>query len=89
MIRNLLFEPRRYDLNKVGRHKINARLNLKKPLDQRVLDLDDLTSGYQKGDFPVTERLSGEILSLPNFNSLTSEQAIYVADNIIQFFEKN
>jgi DNA-directed RNA polymerase subunit beta len=42
LIRNLLFEPRRYDLNKVGRHKLNARLNLKKPLSQRVLDLDDL-----------------------------------------------
>ncbi|SVA69052.1 uncharacterized protein METZ01_LOCUS121906, partial [marine metagenome] len=42
LIRNLLFEPRRYDLNKVGRHKINARLNLKRPADQRVLDIDDL-----------------------------------------------
>jgi len=44
---------------------------------------------YQKGDFPVTERLSREILSLPNFNSLTLIQAEYVTNTIIRFFEKN
>jgi DNA-directed RNA polymerase subunit beta len=44
LLRNLLFEPRRYDLNKVGRHKLNTRLGLDKSLDHRVLDLDDLIS---------------------------------------------
>jgi len=35
----LFFEPKRYDLSKVGRHIINRKLNLKLPLDSRVLDI--------------------------------------------------
>lgn len=30
--------------------------------------------GYKKGDFPVTERLAGEILSLPMYPELTADQ---------------
>jgi DNA-directed RNA polymerase subunit beta len=43
---NSLFAPERYDLSKVGRHRLNARFGLatdKKSLDQRALTLDDLT----------------------------------------------
>jgi DNA-directed RNA polymerase subunit beta len=42
---NTLFAPERYDLSKVGRHRLNARFGLptdKKALDQRALTLDDL-----------------------------------------------
>ncbi|HWH16616.1 MAG TPA: DNA-directed RNA polymerase subunit beta [Candidatus Paceibacterota bacterium] len=42
---NSLFAPERYDLSKVGRHRLNARFSLptdKKALDQRALTLDDL-----------------------------------------------
>ncbi|MDB5264491.1 MAG: DNA-directed polymerase, beta subunit [Parcubacteria group bacterium] len=42
---NALFAPERYDLNRVGRHRLNARFGLptdKKALDQRVLTVDDL-----------------------------------------------
>ncbi|MDP3402947.1 MAG: DNA-directed RNA polymerase subunit beta, partial [bacterium] len=42
---NTLFAPERYDLSKVGRHRLNARFGLptdKKSLDQRALTLDDL-----------------------------------------------
>ncbi|MFQ5826266.1 MAG: DNA-directed RNA polymerase subunit beta, partial [Dehalococcoidia bacterium] len=35
---NLLFNPRRYDLGRVGRHKLNKRLNLYRSLPQEVLD---------------------------------------------------
>jgi dTDP-4-amino-4,6-dideoxygalactose transaminase len=35
--------------------------------------------GYRKGDFPVTEKLSREILSLPLFPEITSAQVNYVA----------
>jgi dTDP-4-amino-4,6-dideoxygalactose transaminase len=34
--------------------------------------------GYQAGDFPVTERLAGEILSLPMYAELTREQVAEV-----------
>lgn len=42
---NSLFAADRYDLSKVGRHRLNARFGLptdKKALDQRALTLDDL-----------------------------------------------
>jgi dTDP-4-amino-4,6-dideoxygalactose transaminase len=41
--------------------------------------------GYRQGDFPVTERLAGEILSLPMFPELTEEQIAYVGGAIREF----
>jgi len=37
-----LFEPRRFKLSKVGRHKINRKLGLNIPLDVQVITKDDL-----------------------------------------------
>ncbi|MCX6012074.1 MAG: DNA-directed RNA polymerase subunit beta, partial [Chloroflexi bacterium] len=41
-INALFFDPRRYDLAKVGRYKLNKRLGLKIPIETRVLTADDL-----------------------------------------------
>jgi len=38
------------------------------------------TLGYQPGDFPVSERIATEFLSLPMFPELTSAQIDFVAD---------
>ena len=38
--------------------------------------------GYKEGDFPVTERVAKEILSLPMFAELTDEQIDFVCDTI-------
>jgi perosamine synthetase len=38
--------------------------------------------GYQRGDFPVAERLSDEILILPFFTRLTDEQMVYVVETL-------
>ncbi len=35
----LFFDPKRYDLSKVGRHIVNRKLKLNLPLDNRVLDI--------------------------------------------------
>lgn len=35
----LFFEPKRYDLSKVGRHIINRKLGMGLPLDNRILDI--------------------------------------------------
>jgi len=40
--------------------------------------------GYKPGDFPVTERVAPEILSLPMFPQMTKEQARYVAEKVMQ-----
>ncbi len=41
-IESLLFSPRRYDLGRVGRYKLNRRLRLDIPLSQRVLTREDI-----------------------------------------------
>jgi len=42
LINNLLFNPRRYNLGKVGRYKLNRRLGLDAPPTQGVLTKEDL-----------------------------------------------
>ena len=45
-------------------------------------------SGFNKGDFPVAEKISDEILSLPMFPELTEQQISYVSEKISQFFKR-
>lgn len=42
LFENLFMNPKRYDLSPVGRLKMNSRLNLDIPLDQRVLTQQDI-----------------------------------------------
>jgi DNA-directed RNA polymerase subunit beta len=42
LLNSLLFNPRRYDLARVGRYKLNKRLQLNVSLDTRVLTREDL-----------------------------------------------
>ncbi len=42
--------------------------------------------GYHAGDLPVTERMVGEILSLPMYAELTEAEIEYVADAIKRFY---
>ncbi len=42
--------------------------------------------GYQKGDFPVAEELSEQVLSLPMHTELTDEQLNYIVSAIREFF---
>ncbi len=41
--------------------------------------------GYQKGDFPVTERYAVEILSLPMFPELNDDQITYITNVLKEF----
>lgn len=43
--------------------------------------------GYQRGDFPVAEQAADEIVSLPMFPEVRSEQIAYVAETIKQFVD--
>ena len=45
--------------------------------------------GHKPGDFPVTERLAGRILSLPVYPELTRDQLDEVADAILDFYRTN
>jgi dTDP-4-amino-4,6-dideoxygalactose transaminase len=44
--------------------------------------------GYSKGDFPVTEQIVDEIISVPIYPELTAEQREYVVDTIQEFYDK-
>lgn len=43
LIKNLFFDPRRYDMADVGRYKINKKLGLDIPYETRHLTLEDIT----------------------------------------------
>lgn len=44
--------------------------------------------GYRKGDLPVTEKVAGEVLSLPMYPELTSAQIDRVATSVTEFMRK-
>ncbi|MBR6012504.1 MAG: DegT/DnrJ/EryC1/StrS family aminotransferase [Selenomonadaceae bacterium] len=41
--------------------------------------------GYKRGDFPITEKFSDEVLSLPMFNGMTNDEIDYVIEVINKF----
>ncbi len=47
-MQNLIFAPRRYDLGKVGRYKLNRRLDLNVPLSHRTLTNEDIVAVVRK-----------------------------------------
>lgn len=44
--------------------------------------------GYKKGSFPISEYLSGIVLSLPIHTELTDEQQLFICDKIRNFFKR-
>jgi len=43
--------------------------------------------GYGKGDLPIAERLSGQVLSLPMHTELDNNQLAYICEHISAFFK--
>jgi len=60
LLQTLFFDPRRYDLGKVGRYKLNRKLGLEVPLEFRTLvqatggELDDVKLQKDKKEFLLT-----------------------------------
>jgi UDP-2-acetamido-2-deoxy-ribo-hexuluronate aminotransferase len=45
--------------------------------------------GYKPGDFPVSEQLCKQVISLPMNTELDHEQLQYITENILEFLNKN
>ena len=61
LLEQLFFDSKRYDLTRVGRYKLNARLDLDVDLDTRVLTRDDIVA------------LIKELVSLPKMLGIPEE----------------
>ena len=74
LLHQLFFDPKRYDLTRVGRYKLNSRLDLDVDLDTRTLTHDDIVA------------LVRELVSLPRLlgmpEELDSEIKDYAAEAI-------
>ena len=61
LLNQLFFDPKRYDLTRVGRYKLNSRLSLDIDLDVRTLTHDDILA------------LVRELVRLPNILGISEE----------------
>ncbi|MDP2365908.1 MAG: DegT/DnrJ/EryC1/StrS family aminotransferase [Ignavibacteria bacterium] len=76
---------RRDELQKfLGDNGIATGLHYPVPLHQQPC-FEHL--GYKKGDFPISEELAEQGLSLPMYAELTDEQIDYICDKIKEFFK--
>jgi DNA-directed RNA polymerase subunit beta len=70
LLRGLFFDPKRYDLTKVGRYKLNQRLEVNVPDDVRVLTTQDIVA------------LVKRLVDLPKKLGVDEESKDYAADAI-------
>ncbi len=68
LLRSLFFDPKRYDLTKVGRYKLNQRLGVDVPDDCRVLTTQDILALVQK------------LVSLPHMLGVPEDSKDFAAD---------
>ena len=62
--------------------KIDSGIHYPVPLHQQKAYAN---LGYKTGDFPVTEKIAPEIVSLPMFPQLRREQQARVVDKVLEF----
>ena len=71
LLENFYFNPKRYDLAKVGRYKLNKKLGMDAPLGDSVLARADVVAtirylaGLHKGESTMTGQRNGEPVDLP------------------------
>jgi DNA-directed RNA polymerase subunit beta len=68
LLESLFFDPKRYDLTKVGRYKLNKRLSLDEPLDQRQLTRNDILA------------LIKELVDIPRAMGMSEDPEVEIKD---------
>jgi DNA-directed RNA polymerase subunit beta len=71
LLKALFFDPKRYDLTKVGRYKLNQRLGVNVPDDTRVLTTEDILALVKK------------LVELPHRLGVDEESKDFAADSIV------
>ncbi len=71
LLENYYFNPKRYDLAKVGRYKINKKLGLVEAFDQQVLTVDDIVAAIR---FVVALHEGVETLPTPSGDDIIVEE---------------
>ena len=71
LLRALFFDPKRYDLTKVGRYKLNQRLGVSVPDDVRVLTTEDILA------------LVRRLVDLPQQLGVAEDSKDFAADAIV------
>jgi DNA-directed RNA polymerase subunit beta len=71
LLRALFFDPKRYDLTKVGRYKLNQRLGVGVPEDTRVLTTEDILALVRK------------LVELPTSLGVDEDSKDFAADAIV------
>ncbi|MDA8439250.1 MAG: DNA-directed RNA polymerase subunit beta [Propionibacterium sp.] len=75
LLDNYFFNPKRYDLAKVGRYKINKKLGLTLPFDQQVLTIDDIVAAIHyivalhEGQNELADGLQIEVDDIDHFGN--------------------
>lgn len=80
LLENLYFNPKRYDLAKVGRYKINKKLGESLPLSDSVLTVDDIIAAIR---FLVTLHAGGN--SMPGTKNGDPIDLVVEVDDIDHF----
>jgi perosamine synthetase len=81
--------------DKILRDKLHTFLTQKKIFSKIYFSPIHLTDFYKnkfqtyENQLPITEKISNEILTLPLYPNMASEEKIYLTNSICEFFEKN
>ncbi len=89
LLEQLFFDPKRYDLTRVGRYKLNARLDLDVDLDTRVLTKEDIVALVK--ELVTVPRLLGVPEEIDEENPIkdyAAEAASYARDPIHEHLDE-
>jgi len=70
LLNNYYFNPKRYDLAKVGRYKINKKLGVAQAFDQQTLTIDDIVATVR---YIVELHAAGNPMEAPDFTDAAGE----------------
>ncbi|WP_407312996.1 DegT/DnrJ/EryC1/StrS family aminotransferase [Desulfosporosinus sp. SB140] len=81
---NIMAENRDQLAEHLAKNEIGYSIYYPRPLHLQPCFRD---LGYQKGDFPIAERVSDEIIALPIYPEITTDEVEFICDTIKEFYK--